>query len=407
MSKSLRIGMVSCYFPPSIGGVQTHIAEISASLKRRGYEVKGLTTVPETSLIDDSMEITRIAAPRTLKRTVPVPRPLRMIEVARAARRLSRTCDLVHVHSSKRMFTVIVELVAQLSSVPVVLTVHGGGIVDLPDLSTHRRISHKVNRRLLLRLADIVVSTCPYFTDVATRYIPRSKIRSIPNGIDTDFFTPGLADKGDLDVLDSLSPDANVLLSVNMIKRVKGMQYVVQALPEVLETYPETHYVIVGDGSWKTVLEDFAEERGVRDHLHFAGAIFDEEIVREYLRAADMALIPSSGEATSISTLEAMATECPVVATPVGGIDDLLGDNERGRVAELFPPGSYMRKGPKTLPPEKIHLLANQIEWVLDNPGKADQMAQAGRTYVLENYAWPAIVDQLEDVYAELVDTGP
>ncbi|AJF24776.1 hypothetical protein SG26_03145 [Haloarcula sp. CBA1115] len=402
MSKSLHIGMVSCYFPPSIGGVQGHIAEISAELQRRGYEIKGLTTVTETSSIDDSMEITRITAPRTLKRTVPIPQPLRMIEVVRAARRLSRTCDLIHVHSSKRMFTVIAELVAELSSTPIVLTVHGGGIVDLPDLSTHRRIPHNVNRWLLLRLADVVVSTCPYFTDIATRYIPRSKIRSIPNGIDTDFFTPIPADRSNLDVLDSLGPDANVLLSVNMIKRVKGMQYVVQALPEVLEAYPDTHYVIVGDGTWKTVLEDIAEERGVRDHLHFAGAVFDEEVVREYLRAADMALIPSSGESTSISTLEAMATECPVVATPVGGIDDLLGDNERGRVAELFPRGSYMRKGPKTLPPEKITMLADQIEWVLNNPEEADRMAQVGREYVLDNYAWPVIVDQLEDVYAEL-----
>lgn len=404
MTESLRIGMVSCYFPPSIGGVQTHIDEISAELQSRGYEITGLTTVTDTASIDDMIDNNRIESPRTLFHGFPIPRPLQMIKTARAAVEKSRKCDIVHVHSSKRLLAVISEFVAQLLSTPVALTVHGGGIVDRPNLSTRRRIPHNVDRRLLLRLADVIVSTCPHFTDVAARYVPQSKIRSIPEGVTADFFTPGPADRSELDVLNSLDPDANVLLSVNMIKPVKGMQYVIQALPNVLEAYPDAHYVIVGDGSWKTTLEELAEERGVREHLHFAGAIFNEEVVRKYLRAADVALIPSSGESTSISTLEAMATGCPVVATPVGGISDLLGDNKRGRVAELFPHGSYSRAGPKTLSPEKIQLLANQVKWVLTNPDEADQIARKGREYVLDNYAWPVIVDQLEEVYAELVD---
>lgn len=405
MSETYQVGMVSCYFPPSIGGVQTHITEVSTILSDRGYEVTGFTTETKPSDLDDILDIVRVSSPITTRRTIPIPRPQESIKVARLARRLSQDCDIVHIHSAKRLFALAGALAARLSSTPVVLSLHGGGIVDQPELAVHRRLTHTGNRRLLLYLADVIISTCPHFTDVATRYVSESKIREIPNGIDTDVFTPNDADREDLNGLSELNPDANVLLSVNMIKRVKGLQYVVQALPEVLEEYPATHYVIVGDGAWRERLEDIAVDLGVSEHLHFPGAVYDKTVVREYFRAADVALTPSSGESTSISTLEAMATECPVVATPVGGLADLLGKNERGRVAPLFPPGSYTRNGPVRLPREKVSLLAEEILWVLSNPREADAMAAAGRRYVLENYAWPVIVDQLEEVYAELTAT--
>jgi len=402
MGDSLHVGMVSCYFPPSIGGVQTHVTEISRNLKSRGYEITGFTSETRTAEIDEWMHIVRVAPPRTLKRTIPLPRPIRTVRVARLAWRLSRECDVVHVHSSKRFFSLITELVSRLGSMPVVLTLHGGGVVDIPELLPHRRAVHNVTRRSLLHLANVVVSTCPHFTDIATRYVSRSKIRSIPNGVSADFFTPSGVDRTELDVLADLNADANILLSVNMIKRVKGMRYVAQALPEILASHPDTHYLIVGDGGWKETIREVAEENDVGDHVHFVGAIFNEEVVRSYLRAADVVLTPSSGESTSISTLEAMATECPVVATPVGGLADLLGDNERGRVAELFPPGSYTRRGPFRLPPEKVSLLAEEIEWVLSNPDAAEALAADARQHVLDNYAWPVIVDQLERVYTEL-----
>lgn len=402
MGGSLHVGMVSCYFPPSIGGVQTHVTEISRNLESRGYEITGFTSETRTAEIDKWMHVVRVAPPRTLKRTIPLPRPIRTVRVARLARRLSRECDVVHVHSSKRFFSVITELVSRLCSTPVVLTLHGGGAIDRPELLPHRRAIRNVTRQSLLRLANVVVSTCPHFTDIATRYVSRSKIRSIPNGVSADFFTPGGVDRAELDVLADLDADANILLSMNMIKPVKGMRYVAQALPEVLASHPDTHYLIVGDGDWKEKIREVAEENDVGEHVHFAGAIFDKEIVRSYLRTADIVLTPSSGESTSISTLEAMATECPVVATPVGGLADLLGDDERGRVAELFPPGSYTRRGPFRLPPEKVSLLAEEIEWVLSNPDAAEAMAADARQHVLDDYAWPVIVDQLERVYAEL-----
>lgn len=390
----LDVGMVSRFFPPSVGGVQTHLQAVSEALASRGYTVRGYTTQTEEGDFDDAFDIDRTEKPSILGSR----------KLWSGARTLAEESDVIHVHASAGLLSTVTELAASRSGTPVVLTVHGVGTSDHPEYPLGQRLKHAVSRRATLRLADAIVSTSPKFTDIATRYVSESKIRAIPEGVDAQFYTPGDVSLGDIPEAPDLPPDANVLLSINMVGRIKGMQYVIQALPDLLKDRPDAHYVVVGDGDWMPVLRDLCEKYGVVDRVHFAGMVTDNETIRAYYRSADVVVEPSAGETTSISTMEALSTETPIVASPVGATDVLLGDDERGRIAEIFPPGSYNADPPKELGEEEIALLREEILWVLEHPEEAAELATAGREYILRHHDWEVITDELEAVYHELVE---
>jgi len=391
-SNQPQIGIVARYFPPTIGGVQSHITQTSNILSDRGYELKFFTCEQGEAKIDTEYTVIRH---QQYNKIIDIPL------LTKALYDFVTDCDIVHVHSVSGLLSTLTGIVASLLRTPVVLTAHGTGIVDHPEYKITGRFWHGSTRRVSLSYSNALISTCPHFTKIALRYIDRNKILDIPGGVDAQFFTPGEADNNVFGI-NAVEPESNVILSVNMIKPVKGMQYVIQALPEILNSHPNTQYIIIGDGSYKSKLEKMADEYNVRNSVHFPGATKDNERIRDYFRAADVAVVPSSGESTSISALEALATECPLVASPVGGLKDLVGDNERGKIAEIFPPGSYQRAAPPTLSDEKIAALGNELSWALSTPEEAKKLGKLGREHVLENYSWPVIVDQIEEVYQNL-----
>jgi glycosyltransferase involved in cell wall biosynthesis len=389
--KKPQVGIVARYFPPSIGGVQTYITQTSKLLDNRGYKLKFFTCQTGKGKIDNNYTVIRYnGIDNTLL-------------LGRALHNFISDCDIVHVHSVSGQLSTLTEIIATAFGTPVVLTAHGTGIVDHPEYRVTGRVSHKTTRWVSLNSADRFISTCSHFTDIALRYINRDVIREIPAGVDSQFFSPGKANKKIFHNYNNIEPNSNIILSVNMIKPVKGMQYTIQALPRILQSHPNTHYVIIGDGGYKSNLERMADELNVRDNIHFPGETTDNERVRACFRSADVAVVPSSGESTSISALEALATECPLVASPVGGIKGLIGENERGRIAEIFPPGSYQRSAPSTLPDEKIISLADELSWVLSNPSEAKELARQGRKHVIENYDWSVIANQVDEVYSNLI----
>ena len=389
-----QIGIVARYFPPTIGGVQTHIIQTSSILEKRDYKLRFFTCQTGKAEIDDQYNVVRY---KKRNKLIDIP------SLTRALFNFVSDCDIVHVHSVSGQLSTLTEIVSNASKTPVVLTAHGTGIVNHPEYRITKRFWHKTTRWATLKYSDAFISTCPHFTDVALRHIDRNVISEIPEGVDAQFFTPGEANKDTLTNLVGIKPNANIILSVNMIKPVKGMQYVIQVLPSILSSQPNTHYVVIGDGDYKSKLEEIADDLDVQANVHFPGATMDEKRIRSYFREADVAVVPSSGESTSISALEALATECPLVASPVGGLKNLIGENERGRIAEIFPPSSYQRSAPSTLPDQKISALAEELSWVLSNQDEAKQLAKKGRKHVVENYSWPVIVDQIEDIYQKLL----
>ena len=116
-------------------------------------------------------------------------------------------------------------------------------------------------------------------------------------------------------------------------ERYKGHDRVIAAIPELLANGYDIHYLIVGEGDdHKRRLEALADGMKLRDRVHFLGTLGLSELVETY-RAADLFVLPSTGEGFGIAFLEAMASGTPAVGLDVAGAKDALADGELGAIA--------------------------------------------------------------------------
>lgn len=174
-----------------------------------------------------------------------------------------------------------------------------------------RRATHTiaVSRALALRLESLGV--------------PPSRIQLLRNGVDLALFRPG-ASKALARDFGLADP---VLLSVGHLVAGKGHDVVVDAMHRLRDF----SLVIVGEGPEAARLRERVRAKGLERRVRFAGAVSHERLA-EYYRAAFAVLLASQREGMPNVVLESLASGTPVVATAVGGIPDVLGPPESGRL---------------------------------------------------------------------------
>ena len=151
-----------------------------------------------------------------------------------------------------------------------------------------------------------------------------------------------------------------VLLTVSRLaaaERYKGHDRVIKALAQLLPVHPDLVYVIAGDGDDRQHLEMLAESEGVREDVRFVGYVSDEELPDLY-RAADVFVMPSTGEGFGIVFLQALASGLSVIAGDGDGSSDPLRDGGDGVMVSAEEPSAIvnaiettLRKAGGTRPP--------------------------------------------------------
>jgi glycosyltransferase involved in cell wall biosynthesis len=149
----------------------------------------------------------------------------------------------------------------------------------------------------------------------------------------------------------------------------KGLFDLVEAAAEVVPRIPNVRFVLAGDGELRDPLEARVAALGLTEQLRFAGSRPLATLAR-WLGAADLFLLSSHYEGMPLAMIEAMAAGCPVVATAVGGIPDVIADSNGGRV----------------VPAKDPHALAGAIIEILADPEKRRTMAAAARQRVMSAF---------------------
>jgi len=159
-------------------------------------------------------------------------------------------------------------------------------------------------------------------------FASEGSVITVPNGIDLDRFKPGL---DTADVRDSLGlHEEKVLLFLGRVRREKGIDLAIRALPHLMKKVGPVRLIVVGEGDFDDKILPLAESLGVEDRVLIAGKI-DEEMVPLYHNLADVFLMPSTRwEALPLSLLEAIASGSVVVASNVGGIPSVIRDGYNG-----------------------------------------------------------------------------
>ncbi len=116
---------------------------------------------------------------------------------------------------------------------------------------------------------------------------------------------------------------------VSRLEKIKGMDLVVPAFAEVLKHHPDTHLIVVGDGSLRSAMEQQAVKLGCANHITWTGRQPQEELNKWYSQM-DIVLMPSRSEGFGLTAIEAMANDCVVVASNVGGLPEVVRNDACG-----------------------------------------------------------------------------
>ena len=165
------------------------------------------------------------------------------------------------------------------------------------------------------------------------------KVKVLPNTVD-ERFCPGPKRAGLLSRYGLTGK--TVLLTVSRLaaaERYKGHDRVIAALARLLPAHPDLVYVIAGDGDDRPYLEECAARAGVREQVRFVGHVPDDELPDLY-RAADLFVMPSTGEGFGIVFLQALASGIPVIGGDGDGSRDPLRDGVNGRMVPAGKPAS-------------------------------------------------------------------
>jgi len=161
--------------------------------------------------------------------------------------------------------------------------------------------------------------------------IPEAKIQVIPNGIDTERFHP-LDTRSARKQLD-LPEEGFIAVSVGSLIESKGHHLLISAVAELASSFPKLRLYIIGEGVYRSRLEELVRKRKLQNTVFLFGNRPNEEL-RLWLSAADVSCLMSSREGWPNVVPEALACGTPVLATPAGGIPEIMSSPELGMLVE-------------------------------------------------------------------------
>jgi glycosyltransferase involved in cell wall biosynthesis len=172
---------------------------------------------------------------------------------------------------------------------------------------------------------------------------------------------------------------------VGRLVPVKGISYLIAALPEIIRAVPSAQLVVVGDGPERDPLERQARHLGMAGQVRFVGWRSDLERIYPDL---DVVVLPSLREGTPVVLIEAMAAGRPVVATRVGGVPDVVADGDTGLL----------------VPSRDPRALAEAVAKILQGTLLARRLGDAGRVSVITRFAIVRLATDMEGFYRVLLD---
>ena len=374
----MRIGIVTEYYEPSVGGIQEHVRHFSREARRAGHRVTVITsTMPDVAdgarpaPDPEGPEVIRVGRSFPLYNNGGVGRVTGGPRLSRVIRELLREArfDVVHVHAP--LTPVLPLLAIHHATGPVVGTFHSH---FRPGFAF--KIAGGVLQRYLDRLDAAIAVSRACLAPLEGRL--QADFRIVPNGVDAERFGRGrrlaAIDDGKLNVL-----------WVARVEPRNGLDRMLAAFA-LARRAVDARLIVVGDGP---LLPRYRAR--VPDHLApdvvFTGRVLDER--PDWYASAHVYCAPTRIASFGVTLLEAMAAGTPVLASDIDGFREVLHHGVEGEL----------------LPPDDPAAWAHAIVRLAREPGRAAQYGQAGRR-TAQRYAWPAVTREVLGVYRSIGVAG-
>ena len=277
----------------------------------------------------------------------------------------------------------IAALVAKFLHLPLVISLHGSDVFFAQKQFLLRRIAKWAFSR-----AVATTACSPDLLEGALEIgAPKAKTHLLIWGADPNVFDQ-VVDAMHVRSQWGIHPSEGVVLSLGRLVKKKGLQYLLQAIPRVLERVPNTRFVIAGSGPELDALREQADQLSVLEQVVFPGEVRWND-VPNVLKMCDIFVVPSvhdeNGNVDGLPTtiLEAMAAGRPVVASNVAGIPLAVIDRETGMLVDE---ANSMQ-------------LAEAITELLLSPDLAKEYGLAGRARVEAELNWNSVARKFVEFY--------
>ncbi len=375
MGRQRKIGIVSEYFYPHLGGMTEHVYFLSRELAQLGFEVVIITGYAGASLpvsLPPGVRLINLAKSMTVFANGSIGKISYGLNLGKRVKKLLAEENFDLIHYQNALDPILPLLFLKYSSAVNISTFHTY-YQHSPLMSLFRSIAQKYIDKLDGRIA--VSETC---VKAMQQYI-QGDFSVIGNGVDLDWFSkteremkPHSAHSKDIFFLGRLDPR-------------NGVGRLIQAFSLVLKQIPEARLIIAGDGPRRTLYEKMAGAF-LHKKIVFKGAVTHE---RPALFAnSGVFCYPAEIASFGITILESMAAGVPVVAHDNAGFRELICPEENGVLVDTFDPQS----------------LANGLVRVLKNSDFAQKLKHAGFE-TAQKYSWPNIAQEVLSFYSRVFQT--
>jgi glycosyltransferase involved in cell wall biosynthesis len=374
--RTLQIG--DRWFAESQGGLSRYYFELLRHLPQQGVEVRGLTVGHRDIAASTGDTVHPFAAP-----DAPLFARLRALRRA-ALREISKfQPDLLVSH-----FAIYsLPLLDRLSHSRNVVHFHGpwAGESDAEgQANVEAGLKAYVEGLVYRRATRTIVLSNAFRKELVERYkVDESKVRVVAGGIDIERFNDSLTREEARDRL-GLPLNRPTVLCVRRQVRRMGLENLIEAAAAISRRLPDILILIAGTGPLAEELAQLICERSLEKNVRLLGRIADDDLPLLY-RAADLSIVPTIAlEGFGIITLESLASGTPVLVTPVGGLPEVVEPLASSCILE----GSS--------PAQLADGISRALEGKLNLPTSAEC-----RRYAIENFSWPAIAENIANVYRE------
>jgi glycosyltransferase involved in cell wall biosynthesis len=399
----MRVLHVSHQYAPTIGGSERYIIDLSEELARRGHQIDLFTSrsvdyhtwrneLPAHDTIN-GVNVHRFASlPRRghtwraleiglgnyWPRRSPFYAPLIFygngpvsLGLFWAVLTQAHHYDLIHINQLHYAHAATTYLAARLRNVPIITT---------PHLHAEQPATYDVDYLLqVLRGSQLILTDTEAEHDfLVGKGFPPIQVATGGYGLNLARFPAHdhMAARARL----GLPTDAFVVLFLGRKAEYKGLEPSLQAFIALRRTHPHAYFVAMGPET--SASRKLWQEVGDLPNLLVRDAVEDDERLAA-LAAADVLLLPSSGEAFGIVYLEAWAYAKPVIGAPIQAVSALISDGEDGWLIE----------------PTQVEAITARLAWLADHPAEAQAAGAAGYAKLTRRFTMERITDVVEGAY--------
>ena len=390
---SLKIGLLSYRSHPYSGGQGIYVKHLSKALAELGHEVDvisgqpypeldervNLVKLPSLNIFEEedrfrSFKMNYLMNPLSLFEWLSVmtggfPEPYTYgVRVNRYLKK--RLGDYQIIHDNQSLSYALLHI---QQNFPLVTTIHHPITRDhklelenaknwKQRLSSNRWHGFlRMQKKVAPSLKAIITPSHSSKIDISNEFsVNKDFIDVVHNGIDTETFKPN----------DNKNRIKNrIITTASADVPLKGLKYLINALPKIISLYPDTELVVIGKAKNNGETMKLIKKLNLLPHIHFKSNLKEEDIVDLYA-SAELAVIPSLYEGFGFGAGEAMSCGVPLISTLSGGLKDIV----KGSCYEIEPGSSVQ--------------IENAVIDLFDNEEEMKRVALLGRKRILEKFNW-------------------